>query len=204
MSLRVACLHTAQSNADLFASQAPDGVTMTHLVRPDLLANAEAAGGLTAEIRAETAALLHDLAQDADAVLLTCSTIGPAAADAGALRVDTALARQAVAQAGNGWVIVLCAAPTTVEPTRALFEAAAEGTGARIATRVIPCAWDAFKSGNARAYHGIIAQAADAAYAEGATTIALAQASMAPAAALCRLGRPLTSPEAALAAIARS
>jgi hypothetical protein len=198
--MRIACLHTVASNADVFAAAVPDGVTLEHLVRPDLLARAEAEGGMTAAIRAETAALLRGLAEGADRVLLTCSTIGPAAEDVpGVVRVDAALARRAVAEAKGGHVLVLCAVTTTVEPTRKLFEAAAEGTGVKIAMRVIPCAWDAFKAGDTAAYHRIIAQAVDAARSEGADTIALAQASMAGAAALCQLGAPLTSPAVGLA-----
>jgi hypothetical protein len=46
----------------------------------------------------------------------------------------------------------------------------------------------------------MIAAAADQAYRDGADVVALAQASMAGAAALCREGRPLTSPAAGLAA----
>lgn len=202
--MRIACLHTAQSNVAVFGS-AGEGAELSHAVHPDLLARAEAAGGLSPEIRAETAAILRDLAETADAVLLTCSTLGPAAddlADPRILRADAALARQAIARSRSfGHVLVLCAAPTTVEPTRALFAREAEGTGVGIALRVIPCAWDAFRAGNTRSYHRIIAQAADAAYAEGADIIALAQASMADAAPLCRLGTPLTSPAAALDAV---
>ena len=198
--MRIACLHTVASNADVFTAAAPAGVTLEHTIRPDLLARSEAEGGMTPAIRAETAALLRDLARVADRVLLTCSTIGPAAEDvAGVVRVDAALARRAVAEAKGGHVLVLCAVTTTVEPTRRLFEAAAEGTGVRIAMRVIPCAWDAFKAGDTAGYHRIIAQAVDAARSEGADTIALAQASMAGAAALCRLGAPLTSPAVGLA-----
>jgi hypothetical protein len=207
--LRIACLHTAESNVAVFQLAALGlGAELSHEVRPELLARAEADGGLTYEVRTQTAAVLRGLVAGADAVLLTCSTLGPAVEDVAAgvpvLRVDAALAREAVARAGDGWVVVLCAAPTSVAPTRALFEAAAAGTGGRIAIRVIPCAWDAFRAGDITAYHRIIAGAVDAAYAEGATTIALAQASMAGAAAYCRLGTPLTSPAAGLAAAARS
>jgi hypothetical protein len=208
--MRIACLHTIDSNVPVFQSAASGlDAVLSHQVRADLLARAEAAGGLTGEIRAETASLLRGLAADADAVLLTCSTLGPSVEDVVAsvpvLRVDAALAREAVAAAGGaGHVLVLCAVQTTVEPTRALFEAAAAESGVGIAMRVIPCAWDAFRAGDAGAYHRIIAQAVDAAYAEGAGVIALAQASMSGAAALCRLGTPLTSPAAGMAAAAGS
>jgi hypothetical protein len=46
----------------------------------------------------------------------------------------------------------------------------------------------------------MIAAAADQAFRDGADVVALAQASMAGAAELCREGRPLTSPGVGLAA----
>jgi hypothetical protein len=114
------------------------------------------------------------------------------------LRIDAALASGALAAGGR--VIVLCTAETTMEPTRALFAAAAGGADDRFEIRLVLGAWDAFKAGEAGRYHAVVAAAADAAYAAGAEVVALAQASMAGAAALCRTGRPLTSPAAGLAA----
>ncbi|HUN50891.1 MAG TPA: hypothetical protein VMU42_07235, partial [Candidatus Sulfotelmatobacter sp.] len=75
--MAIACLHTAESNVAVFdAAAAALGANLTHLVRADLLQAAEAAGGMTPAVAARTAALLHRLAEDADAVLLTCSTLG--------------------------------------------------------------------------------------------------------------------------------
>lgn len=209
--LRIACLHTVDSNVAVFETASRGlNIVMSHNVRADLLSRAEAAGGLTAEIRDEAAALLLDLAKDADAVLLTCSTVGPAAEQASAsgarvLRVDGALASEAVALAAGGSkrVIALCAVQTTVEPTRALFERAAAGSGVAIEMRIAPGAWDAFKSGDTPGYHRLVAAAADELYAGGADVIALAQASMAGGAVLATRGTPLTSPAAGLAAAAR-
>jgi aspartate/glutamate racemase len=212
--MRIACLHTVDSNVPVLeaaASRIP-GLTLSHTVRADLLKRAEAAGGLTDAIRDEAAELLGALAADADAVLLTCSTVGPAAERADLLarvpilRVDAALASASVAMAaaGKGRVDVLCAVQTTVEPTRALFERVADGTGVTIAMHIAPGAWDAFRAGDAATYHRLVAEAADALYAKGAEVIAFAQASMAAAAALCTGGTPLTSPAAGLAAAARS
>lgn len=210
--MRIACLHTVDSNIAVFeaAVSGLSSVSLSHLVRADLLSRSEQAGGLTPEIRDEAAALLRGLLDGADAVLLTCSTVGPAAEQAaeGAgkpiLRVDGALAKAAVDQAESGskHVIALCAVQTTVEPTRALFERAAQGRGVTIEMRVAPDAWSTFKSGDTPGYHRLVAQAADAAFAEGHDVVALAQASMAGAAALCTQGTPLTSPAAGLAAAA--
>jgi aspartate/glutamate racemase len=212
--MRIACLHTVDSNVPVFdAAAAPlPGVTLSHTVRADLLKRAEAEGGLTDAIRDEAAALLAALAADADAVLLTCSTVGPAAeradllAPVPILRVDAALASAAIAQAaaGQSKVDVLCAVQTTVAPTSALFERVADGTGVAIAMHIAPGAWDAFRAGDTATYHRLVAEAADALYAAGAEVVAFAQASMAGAAALCTRGTPLTSPAAGLAATARS
>ncbi len=212
--MRIACLHTVESNVKVFEAAAASlpGVSLSHTVRPDLLKRAEAEGGLTDAIRDEAAELLRELAGGVDAVLLTCSTVGPAAeradllAPVPVLRVDGALASAAVARAtaGKGQVDVLCAVQTTVEPTRALFERVADGTGVAIAMHIAPGAWDAFRAGDVAGYNRLVAEAADALFAKGADVVAFAQASMAGAAALCSKGTPLTSPGAGLAAAARS
>lgn len=192
--LRIACLHTAASNIAVFDAAAVGmDAQLEHHVRADLLAAAEAAGGLTEAIVAETRTVLAELGAQADAVLLTCSTLGPAA-DGHALRVDAALASQVATC--DGTVVVLCAIQTTLEPTRLLFEAA----GANIDLRLVPGAWERFKVGDIAGYHRAVVDAADAAFVEGANVVALAQASMAGAAALCEHGTPLTSPQSGLAA----
>ncbi|MBR0666922.1 Asp/Glu racemase [Roseomonas hellenica] len=192
--MRIACLHTVDSNAAVFEAARPPGASLRHVVRADLLSVAEGAGGLTPAIRDETRALLAGLAAEADAVLLTCSTLGPSA-DGLALRVDAALA--AATATAPGPRLVLYAVATTEAPTRALFAV----HGADFEMRLVPDAWDAFRAGDLPGYHARVAEAADAGFAEGYATVALAQASMAGAAALCRRGLPLTSPAAALAAL---
>lgn len=195
---QIACLHTAASNIKLFDAACPPGLALRHAIRPDLLAEAEAAGGINAALAARTAAAIEALATPGiHAVLLTCSTLGPALAQARAtiplLRADAALAEAAMR--GGGRVVALCAVETTLGPTAALFGPACE-------TRLVHGAWAAFRAGDTGTYAHMVATAADAAFAEGAACVALAQASMAPAAVLCRLGTPLTSPAASLAALA--
>ena len=191
--MRIACLHTAESNVAIFEAARPDGVSLSHAVRPDLLAAAEAEG-LTPAIAAATAEALGALRDGADAVLLTCSTLGPAAGPAGALRADAALAEAAVS--GGGTVEVLCAAPATLTATAELFGAAAGRTGARVTIRLVPGAWRLFHEGDHAGYAELIARDAEA---SRAGVVALAQASMAPAAQ--RTARPVLSvPTAALAA----
>jgi len=202
----LSCLHTADSNVGVFAAAlrelGRDDVRLRHVVRADLLDRAEREGRLTAAIAAETAAALIGLAGEADAVLLTCSTLGPAVAHtkqaaAPVLRVDEALARYAVREGGT--VVALCAVATTLPSTREIFERAAALTGASIEVRLVPGAWEAFRAGRREHYLALVAAAADRALAAGAT-VALAQASMAAAAPLCRAGRPLASPLAGLKA----
>lgn len=203
MSRIIACLHTAAGNIAVFDAACPPGVTLTHTLREDLLADAEAAGGLTDEIAQRTARALEALATpDVDAVLLTCSTVGPGAALARAaipvLRVDSALAEEATR--GGGHVVVLCAVEITIEPSRQIFAEAAARHGATLDVRLVPGAWAAFRGGDPARYHALVADAADAAFAEGASQVALAQASMTGAAALAKGRKPLASPPVGLAA----
>ncbi len=207
--MRIACLHTADSNIAVFEAAARqlglvDGA-LHHDVRADLLATAEQAGMVTPEIAAQTAEALVRLSNGADAVILTCSTLGPVAETAACesaipiSRADAALAQRAVSAGGR--VVVLCAVETTVPPTTQLFTEEAKGTPAcEIDVRLVAGAWALFKAGDLAGYHAAIAAAADQAYVEGATVVALAQSSMAGAALLVKSGRtPLTGPETALA-----
>ena len=206
--MRIACLHTATSNAAIFEDVGKelgfDAGTLRHTVRADLLSDAEQARGLTREIEDRTVRELLALCEGADAVLLACSTLGPAVealvgrAPVPTLRVDAALAAAAVRN-GNR-VVALCAVETTLRPTRALFETAARATGAQVEVRLVPDAWAAFKAGERDRYLILVAAAADAATRSGAGQVALAQASMAGAARFCQVPPPLTSPAAGLAA----
>ncbi|MFK0163600.1 aspartate/glutamate racemase family protein [Rhizobium sp. NPDC090279] len=208
--MTIACLHTAESNIAVYEAAAkalglPDGM-LRHHVRADLLLAAEKVGRLTDEISAETAALLWHLAEDADAVVLNCSTLGPAVskvatgAAAPIIRADATLADQAVKDGGK--VIILCTVETTIPPTTALFESAAKATGAEIEVRLVPGAWAHFRAGDLSAYLAAIADAVKAANGEGPVTVAFAQASMTDAARLLPEGhpQPMTGPATALAA----
>ena len=207
MTATIACLHTLPGLVPVFDAEAEKlGLTLRHRVRDDLLREAERAGGLTDDIAARTAAVLNELTAGTDAVLLTCSTLGPSVAHVAApvpvLRVDDALAEAAVKDGGR--VVVLCAVETTLRPSRTLFERHAAKTGARVETRLVPDAWAVFRAGDSARFLALIAAAADAAFAEGADAVALAQASMTGAAALARNGTPFTSPAAGFAAAARA
>ena len=206
--MKIACLHSAHSNIAVFEAAARQlglaAGTLLHEVQPQWLALAEQAGGLTTAIEHGVHTALLQLAQQADAVMLTCSTLGPAVATAAQasavplLRVDAALAAQAVEH--GGWVLALCAVETTLQPTLALFSAAAGGSGVRVEVRLVPGAWALFQAGDGEGYLEAIADAASAAYTEGFSLVVLAQASMAGASERVRNGPPpLSSPIAGLA-----
>ncbi len=206
-SRRIALLHTANSNVALFdqaacASGLAGRARLSHKVRPDLLAAVQSAGGLTEALAAQTAALLMALAESAEAVVLTCSSLGPAVERLGGfavpiIRADAALA--AVATAGAGKVAALYAAPTSREATEQLFSTAAAQTGSMIDLRCVERAWDAFLDGDVQAYRALILDEMGRAEAGGADLIALAQASMSVAASSPKVSIPvLTVPGAAL------
>jgi len=149
--------------------------------------------------------VLRALSLNADRVLLTCSTLGEAATLAGesttvpVLRVDQALAEQAMKTAGK--IVALCAVETTVKPTQQLFEQVAKHPLAQLEIRLVSGAWEKFRQGDLAGYLQTIAAAADAAFMQGAACVVLAQASMTGAAQLTQMGKPLTSPECGLRAV---
>ncbi|HTN61087.1 MAG TPA: Asp/Glu racemase [Devosia sp.] len=203
----IGCLHTAATNIaalDAAAAGMAD-VVLRHVVRPDLLAAALAAGEMTAQTRAEAEAALRALAEDCDAVLLTCSSIGRAVEGVQGqavpiLRVDAALAERAVRDGGK--VVVLYAAPSSAAPTTQLFAEAAGRTGASLEVCLVPEAWAQFSAGEQVRYFALVAAAAEAAYRDGADVVALAQVSMAGAATLVRGGpEPLSGPSIGLQAV---
>ncbi len=206
----LALLHTGEVHVagftERFQDAAPD-IPLRHVVRADLLAAAETAGGLTPEIAAETATALNAaLEEGATCVLCTCSTLGPAveaAAQEGGgpiLRIDRALAEKAVAESDR--VLVVAAVETTIGPTLSLLEEAAQATGREVAFRtlVLPEAWALFQAGDQAGYITAIADAIRANLGD-ADMVVLAQASMAGAVApLDDLGVPvLASPPLAVA-----
>ena len=201
MTKKLAFLHTAQANADLFEVMA-DGLPLghSHTVRTDLLVRAVDAGGLTPDVQQETEVVLRDLAKGADAVVLTCSTLGPAAdaiTDRPVMRIDRALAEAAV-RAGTR-IAVLCTVESTLGPTGDLFAQVAESAGATVEVRLLEGLFASFLSGDTEAYFDAIASAADDLAADY-DVIAFGQASMAPAAERCRTAKPLVSTVEGLAA----
>jgi hypothetical protein len=203
--LRVACLHTAESNADLFDAEArrrADPARLSHVVRADLLAAVEADGGVTPETARACAAQLAEMAAMADAVILTCSSLGEVVdPTCPVIRADAALAASALQAPGR--VAVLFTAPTSRGPTERVFHAAAAEAVGVPEVMFVPGAWDAFRSGDAESHIARIRQAMAEAGQAGFARIALAQCSMAPARDAPWDGPPvMTLPGAALAAAA--
>ena len=189
--MKIACLHTAESNIPLFdEAAAAMGLQLSHAVRADLYQRAIDLGGADEAILAETADALSGI--DGDVVILNCTTICDAADRVGALRVDVALAEAATT--GGGTVEVFVTTQTTIQPTGAVFQAAAAQTGAVVTLTLVEDALPAFLAGDLHEYARLIARAAEASTAD---TVVLAQTSMAPAAAMMTR-EAMTSPSATL------
>lgn len=209
--MRISLLHTIEGNQAVFDQAAADAGhapgQLRHALRPDLrIAVEQAKGlgdtvddGLKSRIRNELVAL----AADADVVIVTCATLGPAACEVTDLpvpiiRADTALAETAARMGAN--IVVLCAAESAVPANRKLFERYAQPAGARVEVRLVPSAWDLFKNGEMAACLGAVASAADDAYGQGADVVAFAHPWMAAAGrAMHGAGRPLDGAAASLA-----
>lgn len=214
---RVGLLHTVPGLAATFHSlveQAVPGARVEHVVDPSLLQTAIDTG-VTPEVHERIGAHIRHLVDTgAEAVLVTCSSIGEAveseAAKAGVpvLRVDTSMARRAVelateagAAAGRpGRIAVLATLAATLGPTGRLLEREAAGADVDVATTLVEGAVAARESGDQATHDALIR---DAVAAADADVIVLAQASMATAAADADTTTPvLTSPEGAVAALA--
>lgn len=192
----IACLHTADSNSAILDEVAPAGVTLTHVVRADLLKRAVEAGGADDAILDEAVEVLS--AMEGDVRLLTCTSIGAAAERVGALRVDKALATQAAMAAGpGGKVHVFVTFESTIGPTMSLFERAAWPVGAEVEVHMVEGAKEAFFAGESNRYFDLIAAEGDKVR---GGVVALAQVSMTPAARRMKRSA-LTSPAAALEAV---
>ena len=212
MTARVGVLHTVPALVPVFhglLTARRGDLDIVHVADPSLLARAVAAGGVTDDVTRDLRAHLAGLRDaGASSVLVTCSSIGEAAAAVAAtvglpiVRVDAAMAAEAVtrAAAGGRAILVLATLPATLGPTRRLVEAAAAGRGSfDIAAEVVAGAADARSAGDQERHDRLIA---DAVAAGDADVIVLAQASMATGAG--EDPRVLTSPESGAAAFAAS
>lgn len=166
---------------------------------PALLAEAERSGGMTTALRRRIGLMIETLLPQFDAVLITCSTLGPVTGDFRAqdrvMRTDGMLAKALQRQAGH--TVALCAAESTLAATRTLFCQ----PGSQVEVALVEGAWAAFKAGETTRYFALIAAAAEQAYQQGAVAVALAQSSMTPVAQqFPATQRPLSGPHLALQA----
>jgi hypothetical protein len=185
------------------------------------------AEGVTPAVRDQVASHLRHLAESgADAVLVTCSSIGEAAEEAAAglgipvVRVDAAMAGEAARlarDAGSGRIAVLATNTATLGPTTRLIEreAARQGVDAVVTASVVEGAAAARSAGDQATHDRLIAEAVRAAAGPAApgteagpgaaAAIVLAQASMAPAAESAGVAVPvLTSPAGGVARLAEA
>ncbi|MFE6755352.1 aspartate/glutamate racemase family protein [Streptomyces sp. NPDC057684] len=207
--MTLALLHTSPVHVPVFdALRDTDhpGLDLRHVVDESLLERARTAGpeAVADDVRAllETA-----VADGADAVLCTCSTIGgvaeaqSAAVGVPVLRVDRPMAAAAV-EAGRA-VAVVAALESTLAPTVVLVEeeAARAGRPVDVRTVLVAGAWERFEAGDRDGYRDLVAAAVDAL--TDVDVVVLAQASMAPAADRTTATVPvLSSPRPGLRAAA--
>lgn len=183
--MRIAFLHTADVHVEtfnqIFADMRADA-QLVHHVDVGLLERARNEG--IDAVRGEVLQILQGL-NDADAVLCTCSTLGPIADDAAKttpniIRIDRPLMEQACV-AGSKMLVAMCL-DSTREATLDLLQECASQTGQSITPVVVICseAWAHFEAGDQAAYALSIANAIKSKLSEqpDVQSILLAQASM--------------------------
>lgn len=185
--MEIALFHTGEIHVATFDQLLDDlgySGKRTHRVREDLLAKARESGLDSA--RAEVLDEMRNLLS-ADAVLCTCSTIGPCTDEiardhAHVIRVDRPAMEEACTH-GPDVLMVICL-ESTRGPSLALLEATARASNTTISPRVLLCdaAWPLFERGETEAFGRAIAeQIRMETTARMPDCIILAQASMRPA-----------------------
>jgi Asp/Glu/hydantoin racemase len=208
----LAMIHTVPAlpaRLEPLAAQALPGWSFAHTVDESLLGETIRAGALTEATRERLAARVRDAAVGADAVLVTCSTLGEAVdtlrptVAVPLFRIDRGMVEEAVRRARR--IGVLATLSTTLEPTGRLIEATAAATGREVTllARLCEGAFAHLAAGDRETHDSLVREAFDA-MAPQVELVVLAQASMAdalPAAARAG-GTVLTSPELGIAAVA--
>lgn len=211
---RLAFIHTVPLLVERFrdlARRELDDWTSYAVVDESLLLDTIAGGEVSPKTIQRLAGYVFAAADaGADAVVVTCSTLGSAADAIRAVspvplfRIDRGMADAAVRQARR--IGVLATLPTTLGPTAALLRQAAAEADARCEISELLCegAFARLRAGD-RPAHDAAVRAGFSALAEGVDIIVLAQASMADA-----IGGGgafpvpfLTSPDIGMASIAK-
>jgi Asp/Glu/hydantoin racemase len=185
----VALVHTVPALAErfeeLFAELLPS-VEVRSVVAEQLLTRTVERGAPDGRTADELRALVEELRADADAVLVTCSTLGrlvdELAGGPGApvLRVDEAMARRAVR--GGRRVGVLATLSTTLEPTAELVERVAREEQREVVVVALRCAgaFEAVSAGDGERHDELVRAGLDELMPQ-VDVVVLAQASMARA-----------------------
>ena len=188
MPSTIAYLHTSHVLIPLFAElstrELPE-VEQFHMVDESLIQNTIRANQLTkTTIRRVVSAVLSAHEGGADAVVVTCSSIGPAATiaaevcDFPVIRVDEAMAEEAVRSGRR--IGVAATLSTTLEPTVALLRAKARDAGRDVDVVESLCG-DAFRavlSGDTLTHDRLLADSLSR-LRKSVDIVVLAQASMA-------------------------
>jgi Asp/Glu/Hydantoin racemase len=187
-TLALAVLHTSPVLAPLFTSLCGKWIPearIFHLVDESLIKNTIAAGHLQkTTIRRLVALIGSGFEAGADAVLVTCSSIGPGVEiaqtlfDRPVIRVDEAMAQAAVEKGKR--IGVIATLRTTLEPTAALVRRKAREAGKNV--EIVEClcegAFEAVMAGDAATHDRIVGEGLTNEM-RGVEAIVLAQASMA-------------------------
>lgn len=212
---KLGLLHTSATLVPVFGELLrPFGarVTAFNIVDDSLIKDVIAQGSLTPPVAARVVdqVALAERA-GADAILVTCSSIGEAVELAARLcrvpvvRVDQAMADRAVGIGGR--IGVLATLPTTLGPTEDLVRRRADRAGRSVAVnaQVCPGAFDALMAGDAAAHDALVGAALQTMIRES-DVVLLAQASMARVAEGLAAGETavpvLASPPLAVASLA--
>jgi len=188
MAQTLALLHTSPTLTPLFTSLCKQHLPQTrifHMVDESLIQQTVAAGGLQ---RGTVRRLIHMVesasAVGVDALLVTCSSIGPGVSlaaklfDFPVIRVDDAMAEKAVSQARR--IGVLATLRTTLEPTMALLreKGAVCGREPQLEQSLCDGAFEAVLAGDTETHDRMVSSALTQLAAK-VDLVVLAQASMA-------------------------
>jgi Asp/Glu/hydantoin racemase len=213
----LALIHTSPTLAPVFAKlcrQFIPEIEIFHVVDESLIQDTIRAGTLRKlTVRRLVDQVASAEAAGADAVLVTCSSIGPAVTlaqqlfDIPVLRIDDAMAEAAVREART--IGVLATLRTTLDPTSALLREKAAQAGRKVELVECLCedAFPAVLAGDTGTHDRILRKALLEDL-KGVDVIVLAQASMARVVATLPAGalhaKVLSSPEAAVLSARRA
>jgi Asp/Glu/hydantoin racemase len=210
MAFTLAFVHTSHVLIPMFAQLAKDhlrGIEVFHMADESLIKNTIASKGLTKSTIRRLIAMIRSAHEGgADAVMVTCSSVGPAVAlarnqfDFPVLRIDESMAEAAVRVGPR--IGVAATLRTTLDPTIALIQETADA--ARRSIEIVPSlaegAFEAVLAGDTARHDSLLTASLERLIKE-VDVVVLAQASMARVIPQIRVndGPPiLSSPELAV------